>query len=74
MADAPTGRVALALYIGLDPETAVREYRQISPLLPLGTLVSSQVTATPIVEFRLGYASTQSDPLWEEFSCDWREL
>lgn len=63
-----------ALYLGLDTETAVSEYRQISPLLPPGTLVSYQVTATPIVDFRLGYTSSQWDPLWEGFSCDWREL
>ena len=49
MASAPTGRVWLALYLGLDTETAVSEYRQIWPLLPPGMLVSNHVTATPIV-------------------------
>jgi RES domain-containing protein len=63
-----------ALYLSLESETAVREYQQVSMLLPPGTLVSYHVTATPIVDFRHGYHPAQWSPLWEEFFCDWREL
>jgi RES domain-containing protein len=63
-----------ALYLSLDTETAIREYKQLSPLLPPGTLVSYQVTAHPIVDFRQGYHRNTWDPLWDSFHCDWREL
>lgn len=33
-----------AIYLALDFETAVKEYQQLSPLLPPGTLVTYQVT------------------------------
>ena len=63
-----------ALYLSLDTETAIVEYQRVSPLLPPGTLVSYQVTADPILDFRAGYAPAQWSALWEEFFCDWREL
>ena len=63
-----------ALYLALEAETAVREYQQVSPLLPPGTLVSCTVSAQAVVDFRLGYDSATWSPLWEEFYCDWREL
>lgn len=63
-----------ALYLALEADTAVREYQQVSPLMPPGTLVSYTVSATPVVDFRRGYDSGTWSPLWEEFYCDWREL
>ena len=44
-----------ALYLALEPETAVREYQQLSPLMPPGTLVSYTVRLAPVVDFRAGY-------------------
>ncbi|MEM5389851.1 hypothetical protein VSR68_40975 [Paraburkholderia phymatum] len=46
-----------ALYLALDVDAAVREYQQISPLMPPGTLVSYQLTVDPIVDFTGGYQS-----------------
>ena len=63
-----------ALYLALEPETAVREYQQLSPLMPPGTLVSYTVRLAPVVDFRAGYDATRWHDLWEEFVCDWREL
>lgn len=63
-----------ALYLALESETAVREYQQLSPLMPPGTLVSYTVRLAPVVDFRAGYGSSQWSDLWEEFHCDWREL
>jgi len=63
-----------ALYLALDAQTAIDEYRQVSMLLPPGTLVSYQVTADPILDFRAGFARAHWSALWEEFFCDWREL
>jgi RES domain-containing protein len=63
-----------ALYLALEPETAVREYQQLSPLMPPGTLVSYTVRVAPVVDFRVGYDAPRWPGLWEEFHCDWREL
>ncbi len=63
-----------ALYLSLATETAVREYQQVSTLLPPGTLIAYRVSAAPVVDFRGGYQPAQWSALWEEFFCDWREL
>jgi RES domain-containing protein len=65
---------AQALYLALEADTAVREYQQVSPLMPPGTLVSYTVSAKAMVDFRRGYDSAAWSSLWEEFSCDWRDL
>ena len=63
-----------ALYLALEPETAIREYQQLSPLMPPGTLVSYTVHIASVVDFRAGYDAEHWSELWEEFHCDWREL
>ena len=63
-----------AVYLALEVETAVKEYQQVSSLLPPGTLVSYEVTVGPIADFRAGFDSSKWDPIWEDFYCDWREL
>lgn len=63
-----------ALYLALDTDTAIREYQQVSPLLPPGTLVSYRVTAAPVMDFRRGYQPLEWSPLWQGFFCDWRRL
>ncbi len=63
-----------AVYLALEPETAVREYQQLSPLMPPGTLVSYTVRLAPVIDFRAGYNGARWSDLWEEFHCDWREL
>lgn len=63
-----------ALYLALDLETALKEYQQVSPLLPPGTLVSYQVTASAVADFRGGFDATCWNSIWEDFYCDWREL
>lgn len=63
-----------ALYLALETETAVREYQQVSTLLPPGTLTSYQLTAAPMVDFTAGYSASVWAPIWEDFYCDWRKL
>lgn len=63
-----------ALYLSLDTETAIREYQQLSSLVPPGTLVSYQLTLNDVVDFSAGYDSKRWPALWESFYCDWREL
>jgi RES domain-containing protein len=43
-----------ALYLALEPATAIREYQQASTLLPPGTLVSYTVQLSKVVDFRGG--------------------
>jgi RES domain-containing protein len=63
-----------ALYLALDIETAVKEYQQVSTLLPPGTLVSYQLTMGPVADFRAGFEAPNWNPIWDDFYCDWREL
>jgi len=70
---ARANRIGLsALYLALDVETAVREYQQVSPLMPPGTLVSYQLSIDPVVDFTDGYQGRKWAALWEDFYCDWR--
>jgi RES domain-containing protein len=63
-----------ALYLSLEPLTAISEYQQLSPLMPPGTLVGYTVRLAPVVDFRKGFEPGRWSGLWEEFHCDWREL
>lgn len=63
-----------ALYVALEAQTAVREYQQVSSLLPPGLLVSFSVTVDAVVDFRHGYNADDWDPIWQDFYCEWREL
>jgi RES domain-containing protein len=63
-----------ALYLSFELETVVREYQQVSPLMPPGTLVSYTIHAAPVVDFRAGYIPRYWSSLWEEFDSDWREI
>ena len=62
-----------ALYLSLELETAIAEYRQLSPLMPPGLIVSYQVDVGPLVDLRDGVDESW-DPLWQDFYCDWRAL
>jgi RES domain-containing protein len=63
-----------ALYLALEPETALQEYRQLSSLMPPGTLVSYTVQVHPIVDFSRGFDGAQWPPIWDAFHDDWRHL
>lgn len=52
-----------ALYLALEADTAIREYQQMSPLMPPGTLVSYTVSSRAVVDFRRGYDPTVWSPL-----------
>lgn len=62
-----------ALYLSLDESTAIAEYRQVSSLLPPGTLIAYTVSLTTVIDFTGGYTASWP-PLWQEFFCDWRKL
>ena len=62
-----------ALYLSLEPKTAVLEYQQDDILVPPGTLVSYRVDVDPIADFRGGYTDKWPD-VWQDFFCDWRAI
>ncbi|MES2073917.1 MAG: RES family NAD+ phosphorylase [Pseudomonadota bacterium] len=62
-----------ALYLSLELETALAEYKQTSTLLPPGLIVNYEIAIAPLVDFRNG-PSPAFDPLWNDFNCDWRRL
>ena len=65
-------RVGLeALYLSLDPTTAVAEFKQASAHLPPGTLCSYTATLPALVDLRqLGAGSWH--PIWHDWNSDWR--
>lgn len=62
-----------ALYLSLELETALAEYRQLDALMAPGLMVSYRLSAAPMVDFRAGFDSGW-DPLWQDFYCDWRKM
>jgi RES domain-containing protein len=68
-------RVGLeAVYLSLDPATALAEYQQTAPFLPPATVASFHVVArvVDLTQFRPddGYW----DGLWAQWDTDWRDL
>ena len=62
-----------ALYLSLELETALAAYRQLSPLMPPGLMVSYILNLGPVVDLCDGVGAGW-DPLWQDFYCDWRAL
>jgi len=60
--------------LALDVTTAIKEYQQLSTLLPPGTLVSYHVNMKSVVDFRDGSDPSRWPPIWQDFFCDWRSL
>ncbi|MEO5738642.1 MAG: RES domain-containing protein, partial [Variovorax sp.] len=56
-----------ALYLSMEPQTALAEYQQTSSILTPGTIVSYEVALSQIVDFSGGYEPGW-DPLWLEFA------
>jgi hypothetical protein len=57
----------------LELETALAEYRQLSPLMPPGLMVSYTLSVGRVVDLSSG-VDADWDPLWQDFYCDWRAL
>jgi RES domain-containing protein len=62
-----------ALYLSLDLETALTEYRQIDLLMPPGLMVCYRLDVDPVVDFRAG-ADANPEFVWGDFYCDWRAM
>jgi RES domain-containing protein len=62
-----------AIYLSLELETGLAEYKQLDGLLPPALMVSYRIAAEKVVDFSAGY-TTAWDPLWQDFYCDWRKM
>lgn len=62
-----------ALYLSLELETALVEYRHLDALLPPALMVSYRVNVGPIIDFRDGFTNAW-DALWQHFYCNWRKM
>lgn len=62
-----------SLYLSLELETALAEYKQVDALLPPALMASYKVAVDPVVDFRGGFTGAW-DALWQDFYCDWRRL
>lgn len=62
-----------ALYLSLELETALAEYKQMDALLQPALMASYQLHVESVVDFREGFSS-EWEPLWQDFFCDWRKM
>jgi len=62
-----------ALYLSLELETALAEYRHLDTLMPPAVMISYEVGVEPVVDFRGGYTK-KWEPIWQDFYCDWRRM
>ena len=62
-----------ALYLSFELTTAVSEYQQTSAFAPPLTLVTYRASLPPLVDLRRLHEGCW-DPLWQDWSCDWRQL
>jgi RES domain-containing protein len=63
-----------ALYLSQTVETALEEYRQHAKLLAPGTITTFLVSRLTVVDFSAGYVAGTWDPLWAEYTCNWRQM
>jgi RES domain-containing protein len=61
-----------ALYLSLEPTTAIAEYQQTSRYLPPGTLCSYTAHLPPLVDLRL-FNQTDWHPIWRDWTMNWRQ-
>ena len=62
-----------ALYLSSEMETAIAEYKQEDIILRPGTLVQYEVSIEPVVMLNF-YEREGWDPLWADWSLEWRPL
>lgn len=62
-----------ALYLALEPETALAEFSQSEPLFGPGTIASYQIQLAKVADFSAGYGPAW-DALWLEWDCAWKRL
>lgn len=61
-----------ALYLSLDPMTALAEYQQDNPWLPPGTVCTFFVQGVSVAHLGDGFDPERWPALWADFAVDWR--
>lgn len=61
-----------ALYLSIEPDTALAEYRQGSSLPNPATLAAYLANMGDVIDLSAGYDATSWAPEWSGWSCDWR--
>ncbi|WP_394697426.1 RES family NAD+ phosphorylase [Pseudoxanthomonas japonensis] len=62
-----------AVYLALEPETALSEFAQAEPVFGPGTIATYRVELRRVADFSKGY-SDQWDELWKDWDCEWKKL
>jgi len=63
-----------ALYLSVEPETALAEYRQGASITPPATLVAYHVDVDGIIDLSGGYDPASWPAEWAEIGCDWKYI
>jgi RES domain-containing protein len=63
-----------ALYLSLEPDTALAEYRQGATITPPGTLVAYLVDVGGVIDFAQGYVPAAWPDEWADTGCDWKYI
>ena len=63
-----------ALYLSVEPETALAEYLQGASITPPGTLVAYSVEVDRIIDFSAGYFPATWPNDWRDADCDWKYI
>jgi RES domain-containing protein len=61
-----------ALYLSMNPATALAEYQQDNPWLAPGTICTFFVRAMKVADLSAGFDPAKWPPLWADFNVDWR--
>lgn len=61
-----------ALYLSVEPATALDEYAQGSSIVPPATLVAYRATLDEVADLSAGYDPALWSPAWADWGCDWR--
>ncbi|MES2538604.1 MAG: RES family NAD+ phosphorylase [Pseudomonadota bacterium] len=62
-----------AIYLSMELETALNEYKQLDALMPPALMVSYLIKVESIIDYRGGFTNTWN-ALWQDFYCDWRKM
>jgi RES domain-containing protein len=63
-----------ALYLSVEPDTALAEYLQGAAITPPGTLVAYSVEVDGIIDFSGGYVPATWPNEWADAGCDWKYI
>lgn len=61
-----------ALYLSVEPETALAEYRQGSSIVQPATLAAYFADLATVADLSAGYDPAHWSPVWADWDCDWR--